>query len=102
MKLRIIGLVVLVALIAGLLWLTFDLKADYQAAMEQYAREVELLEQAQEKINLARQELDALNTDEADARDAAADQMHGEAAAMEQQTKRILAQIQEILGEDAP
>lgn len=102
MKLRIIAAVVLLALIAGLLWLTFDLKAGYQAAVEQYAQEVRLLEEAQQKIDLAQQELDALNTDEADQRDAAADQMDGEAAAMEQQTKRILTQIEEILGEGTP
>lgn len=96
MKMRIIAAVVLTALIAGLLWLTSDCKSDYEAAMDQYHQEIQSLEELQAALDAAQQELDGLNTDEADARDAAAWQMYGEAAAMEQEAKRIQAQIEAL------
>ena len=43
MKVRILAAVALIAVIAGLLWLTAGFKADYEAAMEQYHQEVRLL-----------------------------------------------------------
>lgn len=96
MKVRILAAVALIAVIAGLLWLTAGFKADYEAAMEQYHQEVRSLEQLQEELNAVQRELEALNTDEADARDAAAWKMYGEAAAMEQETKQIQAQIEAL------